>query len=213
MSSEIEPVPHFSAGEISGEVRRSFDRLDGEVPEDYALFRGYINMGAGRSMRTLAERIGVGRERLQALSLKNSWVTRATEHDDEITRKALAELEGQGIEMRTRHAEDAKLIIEKAMEAVQHVRPEFMSPRDIPVWIDVATKLERSSRGVQDAAKRVEITGAGGGPIEVANAMTSEDRREMLARVNAEIAKRLAPPELDGEIVEGEIVDDSGESS
>lgn len=215
-STEIEP---FAAEEISGDVRAPWDRLDGEAPEDYALFRGYLDQGAARNIRVLAERVAVPRDRCQRLSVTNSWVVRAAEFDADVTRKALAELEGEGIEMRARHAEVAKEIMAKAMDAVEFIDPRFLQARDIPVWIDVASKLERTSRGVQES-KRIELTGAGGGPIEVANNLGANDRRALLAAVNEQIAQRLKAPELeigpvDGvddheEIIDAEVVEGDG---
>lgn len=205
MTQEIQP---FSVEEISGDTRSTWDRLDGESTGDYALFKGYLDMGQKRSVRGLAERIAVGRDKLQMLCVRNSWVLRATDFDNDVTRRALAELEGEGIEMRGRHAEAAKEIMAKAMEAVKNLDPRFLIPRDIPVWIDVASKLERSSRGVQEAAKRVELTGAGGGPIEVANNLGADDRRALLAAINEQIEQRLAPPEIEG-VLDAEVIEDT----
>lgn len=205
MNTEVEP---FRVEEISGDVRATYDRLDGEGHHDYALFKGYLDLGSKRSVRLLADRIAVGRDKLQMLCVRNSWVVRAADFDQELTRRALAELEGEGLEMRGRHAAAAKEIMEKAMEAVRHLDARFLIPRDIPVWIDVASKLERSSRGVQDAAKRVEVTGAGGGPIEVANSLSAEDRRALLAAVNEQIAIRLSP-EIEQGIVDAEVIEDT----
>lgn len=215
MSSEIEP---FLATEISGDVREVWDRFDSETRFEHALLRGYLDLGQKRSLAILAERLDVPRERLQQLSVKHSWVARAASFDDDHTRRALAELEGEGVEMRERHAAASKALIEKAMAAADAVDPRFIQARDIPTWLDVAAKLERLSRGVQDAPKRVEITGKDGGPIEVANNMSAEERKALMSQIQEQLDKRLGQPAIEGgvidNIIEGEIVpDDEGPSA
>lgn len=204
--SEIEP---FNPSELEGDSRMSYDRLDDETLYEHALLKGYLDLGSRRSLAVLAERLDVSRDRLQNLSARHSWVARAAEFDAEHTRRALAELEGEGIEMRERHAAAAKTLIAKALAAAEAVDPRFIQPRDVPTWLDVAAKLERLSRGVQDAAKRVEITGKDGGPIEVANNMSSEERKALLAGIQEQLEKRLKPAanELEA-IIDAVVVDE-----
>lgn len=204
MSGELVPV---APEEFFGDVRASYDRLDGEGPTEHAFFRGYLDLGPKRSLAQLSGRLVVDRARLQALATKNSWIARAADFDAEVTRKALAELEGEGTAMRARHATAARAVFEKAVQAAELARPEFMAPRDIPVWLDVAAKLERASRGIGEGAKRVEITGAGGGPIEIAQSLAADDRRALMAAINEQIASRLAVGELT-DVVDGEIVEE-----
>lgn len=210
MKAEVERVPPVEVTEYEGDERAPWDRLDGEHPADHALFRGYLNLGPKRTIRDLSDRLPTfGLGTLKLLSKRNSWVARAAEFDALQIRRALDELEGEGVSMRARHAEAARLVFEKAVVAAEMTRPEFMQPRDIPVWLDIAAKLERASRGVGEAAKRIEVTGANGGPIEVANGLAAEDRRALMAAIQEQIASRLSTGELtEADVLDGEVVED-----
>lgn len=211
MNAGVSPVPPVQPEEFFGDVRQTFDRLDGEGPADHALFRGYLDLGPNRSLALLSGRVVVDRVRLQALAVRNAWAARAADFDADVTRRALLELEGEGTAMRKRHAQAARVVFEKAVAAAEICNPNFMQPRDIPVWLDVAAKLERASRGVGEAAKRVEITGAGGGPIEVAQGLSADDRRALMAAIQDQIAVRLATGQIEADVLDGEVVEDDPE--
>lgn len=210
--SELASVPPVGPEEFFGDTRQSFDRLDGEGPQEHAYFRGYLDLGPKRTLALLSGRIVVDRTWLHHLAAKNSWVARAADFDADVTRRALAALEGEGIEMRSRHAQAARVVFEKAVQAAELANPQFMQPRDIPLWLDVAAKLERASRGVGDAAKRIEVTGADGGPIEIANGLAADDRRALMAAIQDQIAARLATGEIT-DVLDGEVVEDGPEET
>lgn len=208
MSQGLERVLTYApvhAEEFLGDKRATWDRLDEEAVEDFEFFRIYRELGCGvRSIRATAAVVGFSHRTVQRVATRNSWIARVEAYDLECQRQAVVSLEGGQLEMRQRHASMAKMILEKAQQAAELADPRFIHPRDIPVWLDTAAKLERLSRGVTET-KRVEVTGKDGGAIQVASELTSQDRRALLSAAAAELNKRLKASELEN-IIEGEIV-------
>lgn len=213
MSQGLERVLTYApvhAEEFLGDRRQSWDRLDDEALEDFEMFACYREMGKGtRSIKAVAVEFDFSPRTIQRVASRNSWLARVEPYDDECHRLALVSLEGDTIAMRQRHARMAAVLLDKAEQAANLADPRFMHPRDIPVWLDVAAKLERLSRGVTET-KRVEVTGKDGGAIQVANELTSQDRRALLSAAAAELNKRLKASELEN-IIEGEVIDDDGD--
>lgn len=211
MSQGLERVLTYrsvEAEEFLGDRRQPWDRLDDEALEDFEMFACYREMGKGtRSIKAVAVEFDFSPRTVQRVASRNSWLARVEPYDDECHRLALVSLEGDTIAMRQRHARMAAVLLDKAEQAANLADPRFMHPRDIPVWLDVAAKLERLSRGVTDTRK-VEITGANGGPIEVAQTLTSAERRELLNSAAAELNKRLKQSALEESIVDAEIIED-----
>lgn len=184
-----------------------WDRLDNESVEDFRLFVLYREMGHTRSLARLSVRIFMPRGDLLRLSKQHSWTRRAEEYDTEHTRLAILEIEREVPDMRKRMAEGAKMMMQKALDAAENFPTNAINARDLPVWIDISSKLERASRGVSDAPKKVEITGKDGGSIQV-EAMPSSQRDELLAGIAAELMRRGLMPAIEPAIYEGEIVED-----
>lgn len=69
-------------------------------------------------------------------------------------RQAREELAKGITEMRKNHVDIAKAMSGKALQALQKIPTDEMTPRDIITMVDVAAKLERISRG--EATERTE---------------------------------------------------------
>jgi hypothetical protein len=81
--------------------------------------------------------------------------------DDEQDRIAREALSRGVVAMRKRHADIAMAMEAKALRALQKIPPEDMSPRDISTMVDVASKIERLSRGevTEKTENKTEIDG------------------------------------------------------
>jgi hypothetical protein len=195
------------AEEFLSDRREQWDRLDEEAVEDFELFRIYRELGCGiRSIRATAIACDLSHRTVQRVATRNSWLARVGAYDAECHHQAVVTLEGSQLAMRQRHASLAQKMLAKGEAAMDLLDPRFMHPRDLGVIVDVAAKLERLSRGVTDT-KRVEITGKDGGPIQVAQELSSQDRRALLEAAAAELNKRIKQTEIDN-VIEGEIVED-----
>lgn len=194
--------------ELFGDERGPWDRFDDESAEDHALFTLYRGQGVRRTLKTVAELGEVSVNSVSELSKRYSWVARATAFDDMLERQARRELAAQVIHNRKKVAATARLVEQKVVDRLLALDPNELSPRDLISFWEMATKLSRQAHGDIEST-RVELTGKDGGPIEVANEMPAEERQELLAEIMKTLKDRAGLPELEGEIVEGEIVDDA----
>ncbi len=208
MTSEIEPVDRAQRFDLHG----PWDAFDDETDMEFALAKTYFNLGPKRSLRRAADEVDMPLSKMQGLAKRHSWVARADALDEEVIRQATRDIEGGTAEMRERHAEAAKLGFDIVMEGMKNIRPEFLSTRDMAALLDITSKLERMSRGVQET-KRVEVTGRDGGPIELVAKMDPEERSALMLEAHAELERRLAGrqggiPEAFPEIIDADVVDE-----
>ena len=61
--------------------------------------------------------------------------------------------------MAERHVKVAKAFLLIIAQALQQIDPAQLSPSDMAKWLDVATKLERLSRGVPTEIGKQEVQG------------------------------------------------------
>lgn len=199
MGSEIQRV---DPSEFRFDERQAYDRLDNESVDEFTFARAYFDMPS-RSMGKLADDIGVPRNRLQVLAKKHSWTARAEALDVEIARRALKNLESRQVEVRTNHSDIAQKMLDKVSDKLDDLMNHEVYAKDLPALLDVASKLQRVSVGLQDT-KRVEITGRDGNAIQIVQSLDSSDRHNFLRDAQAELNRRLA---LDN-IVDAEVIDD-----
>lgn len=135
-----------------------WERQDRETPKAFEAFCVYRDMGTDRSASKVATIVGKSYSLMQQWSQKYGWVDRAAAWDDEqdrIKREAEQKAQIEAIkEMRKRHTKVAVKMINKADAALDEILAGEIKPADIPRIVDIATKLERISRG--DAGEVIE---------------------------------------------------------
>lgn len=126
-----------------------WDRLPNESSKAYAVFCIYRDLGPERSLEKLRQNLDKPRSRkwLGDWSVKYNWVDRAVAYDDYIDRKKREEKEKAILEMAERHAKLARAFQQRVAERLRGINPSELSPSDMAKWLDIATKLERLSRG------------------------------------------------------------------
>ena len=92
-------------------------------------------------------------------SSKYDWVTRAQAYDDYIEKKKREEKEKAILEMAERHAKLAMAFQQRVAQRLQGIDPLELSPSDMARWLDIATKLERLSRGEPTEIGKQEVQG------------------------------------------------------
>ena len=120
---------------------------DGETAKAYAAFCAYRDLGPERSLSKTGAVLGKNPGGLEEWSSKNEWVKRAAAWDaeqDRIARKAQLD---EIVKMRKRHAKLASDMLTKAAKALDHLPEEEIKASDLSRMVDVASKLERLSRG------------------------------------------------------------------
>lgn len=110
-------------------------------------------------MEKLRKNLGVkiSQTRLEQLSVKYNWVNRAAAYDDYIDRKKREEKEKAILDMAERHARLAMAFQQRVAERLREINPSELSPSDMAKWLDIATKLERLSRGEPTEIEKQEV--------------------------------------------------------
>ena len=126
---------------------KPWERQDSESAKAYEAFSVYRDMGADRSLAKVGQEIGKSTKMMEKWSKAHNWVERAEAWDREQDRI----LQKQQIEdikkMRKRHANLAVAMLAKAATALKKIPDDEIKAADVSRMVDVASKLERVSRG------------------------------------------------------------------
>ncbi len=140
-----------------------WDRQEGETPRAYEAFCKYRDMGTDRAIRAVARELGKSATLMARWSSNNNWVDRVAAWDaeqDRIMRELARKEEAKAIrDMRKRHADLANAMLVKAAKALKAIPDDEVKAGDISRMVDVASKLERISRG--DVGEVVEERNGG----------------------------------------------------
>lgn len=124
-----------------------WERQEGETARAFEAFAVYRDMGVERSIRKVAQKLGKSSTQIGEWSSKYDWVERVRAWDVEQDRISRLEHIKAIKAMRNRHAGMAKAMIVKAGRALNRIPDDEIKPSDISRMIEVASKLERISRG------------------------------------------------------------------
>lgn len=136
-----------------------WERQPGETAKAFEAFALYRDMGATRSVRNVAQVLHKSSTQIGRWSSAFNWPERATAWDAEQDRRAREKQVQEIAKMRSRHTKIAESMLLKAAKALQKMSEEDMKPVDITRMVDVATQLERLSRG--DTTDSIEIRDGG----------------------------------------------------
>jgi len=172
-------------------------RWPGESDKAFAAFLTYRDLPpSSRSQQEVGRILAKSRQWIGEWSRQWSWVERASAWDAAQDRIRRLALQAEAEEAAKRHAQQARLLMQVQMwpaqrfaellrdpEQMEILRRRFdMLPPDEMAEVIAKTarsfsalaQLERVSRGLPD--QRLELTGAGGGPMMSVNMMTDADR-------------------------------------
>lgn len=159
---------------------KPWERQEGETPKPYEAFCIYRDMGTERSQAKVAEKCGKSGSLIGRWSTSYNWVERAAQWDDEqerIEREAAQREQAKAIrEMRKRHADLANAMLIKAAKALKKIPDEEIRAGDVSRMVDIASKLERISRG--DVGEVVEERDGGQAASPVTFYIPSNHRDE-----------------------------------
>jgi hypothetical protein len=135
-----------------------------ESARAFAAFCTFRDMGSGRSVRA-AERLHKGGDqkprqnasgRWWIWAARFQWVSRALLWDAEQDRIKRAAAREELIAMSKRHVQMAMLFQSKVIDRLQSFTSEDvarLTPLELIRWFEIAVKIEREARGIQDASK------------------------------------------------------------
>jgi len=129
-------------------MKQPWERLDNESSKAYRAFCVYRDLGPDRSIDKAMAAVGQKNRRTWGeWCSKYNWVERAAAYDSYLEAEKRKEKEREILDMARRHATLAMAFQEKVAKALQMIDPSDLSPRDLARWLEVATTLERLSRG------------------------------------------------------------------
>ena len=134
-----------------GNTPQPWERRESESTKAYEAFCIYRDMGRERSLSKVAEKLQKSETLMGRWSRTYDWVRRAAKWDDEqdrIERETAQKEQAKAIrDMRKRHADLGQAMLIKAARALARIPDDEIKPTDISRMVDVASKLERISRG------------------------------------------------------------------
>lgn len=152
---------------------KPWERQKGESTQAYEAFSTYLNMGAERSTRAVAQKLGKSASLIQRWSREKGWQERVRAYENDLEREARKKAIADRKAMTERHIGIAMQLQKKALEALSSLEVEDMTPKDIKEYIKMATDLERLNRTLEEADGQSK----GDSPAQLADAIISAYQR------------------------------------
>lgn len=124
-----------------------WERQFNESPQAFEAFAAYRDMGAARSNAKVSRLLCKSKALMDRWSSEHDWVKRAAAWDAEKDRVARQTQLSDIKAMRDRHAAIAKKMLDTADSALSNINPQEVSTNEIARLVEIASKLERISRG------------------------------------------------------------------
>lgn len=137
---------------------KPWERQNGESEKAFEAFSIYRDMNTNRSIRAVGETLGKSSALMERWSSRWDWVERVRAYDNELEKEAHAKALKDRKSMITRHTKIAMQLQKKALEALENLSTEAMSPKDIREYIKLSTDLERVSRTESIAENSAETS-------------------------------------------------------
>lgn len=134
-----------------------WEKQPNESSKAYAAFCIYRDMGISRSLQKVSQQLSKSETLMKRWSERWSWVDRASGYDDYIERRKREENEKMIIEMSERHAKLAVAFQQRLAQRLSSLEPSEITPGDMARWLDIATKIERLSRGEPTEIGKQEV--------------------------------------------------------
>lgn len=157
-----------------------YEQQPGESNKAFAAFQMYLSLGGKRTSHEVGRKLSKSWQLCERWSFKHHWVERASAYDASLAaaehEAALATARMNGIDFAKRReqimAEEWEMhgkciaAAKKALDAFLAREKVWANLSDISRVLEVASKLGRLAAGM--ATDKTEVTGANGGPVEVA---------------------------------------------
>ena len=124
-----------------------WERQLNESTQAFEAFAVYRDMGASRSLAKVSRVLCKSKALMERWSTDHDWVKRVAAWDAEKDRVARETQINDIVEMRKRHAAIAKKMMDTADSALSNINPNDVSTNEIARLVEIASKLERISRG------------------------------------------------------------------
>ena len=127
--------------------REAWERQPGESGPAFEAFAAYRDMGEKRTISAVARQLNKSGTLCHRWKLKYDWRARADAYDASIAEEARKQAVSERKKMQDRHIKMSLQLQRKAMEALEKIKPEEMTPKDVKEFLRLATgKRAYSSR-------------------------------------------------------------------
>jgi hypothetical protein len=131
-------------------AEKPWERQKGESSQAFEAFSLYLKMGEKRSLRSLAQRLGKSSALMNRWSSRWNWQERLRAYENDLRRQEIEADRKDRKAMRERQIKTAMLMQKKAVEALDKIKPEELTPRAILEYIKAGAELERLNRVIED---------------------------------------------------------------
>lgn len=129
---------------------KPWERQKGESEKAFEAFAIYRDMGEKRTLTAVAEKLQKSGSLIRRWKDRWEWVERVRAYDNGLEKEARAKAVKDRKDMTDRHIKIAMQLQKKALEALNSLEVEAMSPKDIKEFIKMATDLERLNRTLEE---------------------------------------------------------------
>ena len=134
------------------QTEQPWERQPGESEQAFEAFKIYRDLGVRRSNAEACKQLSKSRQLISRWKSKYEWDDRVRAYDNDLEKQQHAEAVKNLKDMTGRHIKIAMSLQRKALEALDKLKVEDMTPKDIKEYIKMATELERLNR-LTSAAK------------------------------------------------------------
>lgn len=129
---------------------KPWEQQPGESGPAFEAFSTYRDLGPGRTVSAVVEKLRKSDSLLRRWKNKWEWQRRAAAYDASIAEEARRKAIKDHRDMEARHVGLAVQLQKKALEALKLLEPGQMSPRDIKEFVKISTDLERLTRAYEE---------------------------------------------------------------
>lgn len=122
-----------------------WERQPGESEKAFAAFEIYRDLGDERSIRAVVQRCNKSASLIGRWSAAYRWVDRAAAYDNDLQRQIHKKARKQAADANTRHVQISMQLQKKALEALNLMQPEDMTPKDTKEILRLAIDVERKA--------------------------------------------------------------------
>lgn len=123
----------------------SWERQPNESTKAFEAFDLYCKMGEERSVRKVAQKLTKSDSLIKRWSSQWNWVNRSRDYDNEKKRQELQAEKKAYRAMRDRQLGIAIQFQKKAFDALQNLKIEAMTPKDIKEFMKLGAEIERAN--------------------------------------------------------------------
>lgn len=128
------------------QTEQPWERQPGESEQAFEAFKIYRDLGVKRSNAEVCKQLSKSRQLISRWKSKYEWDERVRAYDNDLEKQQHAEAVKNLKDMTGRHIKIAMSLQRKALEALDKLKVEDMTPKDIKEYIKMATELERLNR-------------------------------------------------------------------